>query len=266
MKKVLSLLLFLLLLSCEDVVDIELEQTTPRLVVEASLLWNPEKENNAQYVRLTTTAPFFDENVPPAPGAAVSVFTEDGRMYIFHELEPGLFRNLELTPEIGETYELHILYNKQVYVAKERLVPAPQLDSVIQKNNAGFSGEETEFRVYYKDPAEEKNFYFFRFFHDNLGLQIYDDEFTNGSETFAFFLEEDVDPGDVVGFEIQGISENFYKYLFLLRSQAGSTNSGPFQTQPSTVRGNIVNLTNPDHFAFGYFRLSEVDFMAYEVK
>jgi len=31
----------------------------------------------------------------------------------------------------------------------------------------------------------------------------------------------------------------------------------PFSTTPSTVRGNLYNLTNPEHYPMGYFRLSE---------
>lgn len=266
MKNGFLVLLVFLLISCEDVVDIELEQTPPRLVVEASLLWSREKEVNMQFIRLTTTAPYFDESTPPALEAKVSVFTEEGREYFFEEVEPGLFRSLELMPEFGETYELQIEYDGEVYRATEQLVSTPQLEYVTQKSDAGFSGDETEFKLFYTDPEDIRNFYFFRFFHEEMGLQIYDDEFTNGSQTFAFFSEEDVEPGEVVGFEIQGISEDFYRYLFLLRSQAGSSNGGPFQTQPTTVRGNIINISNPENFAFGYFRLSETDFLSYEVE
>lgn len=265
MRKTLLLLLIVLLVSCEDVVEVELEQSSPRLVVEASFLWSQERENFAQYVQLTTTAPFFDETTPPARGGKVSIFTEDGLEYVFEEVEPGLFRNLQLQLQKGRSYELWIEYENEVYTATEQLVSTPPLETVTQKDNAGFSGDETEFKIFYTDPADEENFYFFRFFHEEIALQIYDDEFTDGSRTFAFFSEENVSSGEMVAFEIQGISEDFYRYLFLLRSQAGSSNGGPFQTQPTTVRGNIINITNPENFAFGYFRISETDFLSYEV-
>ena len=34
--------------------------------------------------------------------------------------------------------------------------------------------------------------------------------------------------------------------------------NGPFNTVPFQLRGNIVNITNPENFPFGYFRISEV--------
>lgn len=40
---------------------------------------------------------------------------------------------------------------------------------------------------------------------------------------------------------------------------ASGNGGSPFQTTPSGVRGNIVNQTNSKNFAYGYFRLSEVD-------
>jgi hypothetical protein len=47
---------------------------------------------------------------------------------------------------------------------------------------------------------------------------------------------------------------------------AGTNGGSPFQTPPATVRGNIVNQTNFNNFALGFFRLSETDTMSYTVE
>ncbi|GAB2773347.1 DUF4249 domain-containing protein [Salinimicrobium soli] len=266
MKKLFLLILLGIVTSCEEVVEVDLETSAPRLVVEASLVWNPALEENVQYILLTTTAPFFDDEVPPALDANVSVFDQNGEEYVFTEIEDGIFQNSEIEPVPGMTYELVLSYEGEVYTASEKYVTAPQLEFVEQKNDGGFDGEEIELKAYYTDPAETEDYYLFKFYHDQLALQIYDDEFTNGNRTFAFYSDEDLESGDSVGFEIQGISEDFYEYMFILRSQAGTSNGGPFQTQPTIVRGNIVNTTNPDNFAFGYFRLSQADFFGYELE
>ena len=266
-----SKMLFLMLLavslfSCEDVVDVELEEAEPRLVVEASLLWDIDEINNEQYIKLTTTAPFFNNKVPAAQGATVSVFDEKGTEYIFEEVEDGNFKNAEIDPQLNMTYRLVINYKGEVYEATEQFIPTPQLLYVEQEDQGGFTGEDIELKTFYQDPEGIENFYLFRFYEKTLSLQIYDDRFTDGSLTFAYYSDEDLESGDDVGLEIQGISENFYEYMYILRSQAGTSNGGPFQTQPTTVRGNIVNITNPENFAFGYFRLSATDFMNYTVK
>ena len=265
-RNILFILCCLPLFSCEDVVEVDLEESDPRLVVEASLLWDIDKAENVQFIRLTTTAPFFKGEIPPARGAVVSVKMENGQEYFFEEVEEGLFRNDKIEPALDISYELRILYQDEEYIASAELIPTPELLYVEQNNNGGFSGDDIELKVFYQDPANIENHYLFRFFHEKLALQIYDDEFTDGSLTFAFFSEEDLEKGDDVLLEIQGISRDFYQYMYILRSQSGSSNGGPFQTQPTTVRGNIINLTNPENFAFGYFRLSGTDAISYQVQ
>ena len=65
---------------------------------------------------------------------------------------------------------------------------------------------------------------------------------------------------------MEGISREYYDYMFVLRSQVGTNQGGPFETMPAVVRGNIVNETNQDNFPFGYFRLSEADSITYRVE
>lgn len=264
MKRILLLLMLLSIVSCEEVVDIELEESAPRLVVEASLLWNQDLQENVQLVRLTTTAPYFQENIPAAKGATVTIFTETGEEYIFTEVADGIFTNDNIPPVRNVEYRLVITYQDEVYVATEEFIPVPELDFV-EQSLGGFSGDEPEFKVFYRDPAETENFYLFKYLNEKVSLQIYDDEFINGNQTFAFFSDEDAEAGDVVRFEIQGISKGFYEFMYILRSQSG-TAGGPFQTQPGIVRGNIVNTTNPENFAFGFFRLSGTNFLTYEVQ
>lgn len=265
MKKFSFVLLMLVFTSCEEVIDVELDESSPRLVIEASLLWNVDTEENTQIIKLTTTAPYFQEEVPPAKGATVSVITETGREFNFKEVEDGIFRYENFSALFDVEHQLLVTYKNEIYTATEKLVPVPQLE-LVEQEIGGFTGDDYEFKVYYQDPPDMENYYLFRYINERASLQIYDDEFTNGSRTFAFFSDEDANAGDVVGFQIQGIPRGFYEYLFILRSQSGGSNGGPFQTQPSIVRGNIVNTTNPENFAFGYFRLSETHFIAYEVE
>ena len=234
-------------------------------MIEASLVWNQENPDLPLYIKLSETAPFFSNTMPPVEAAIVTVTSDAGEEYIFEETQPGVYTHEGFTPTPDEYYHLQIEYKEELYTASESLQPVPELEYVEQTDNGGFSGDEVELKVYYTDPAAEDNYYLFRLYHEMISLQIYDDEFTNGNRTFAFFSDEDLKKGDEVLFEIQGISRRFYEYMYILRSQAGS-NAGPFQTQPTVARGNIINQSNPENFAFGYFRLSMSDYLPYQVK
>ncbi|QED36356.1 DUF4249 domain-containing protein [Antarcticibacterium arcticum] len=263
--KILCILIITGILGCEEVVQVDLEESEPRLVIDASLLRDKENPSSMQTIRLTTTAPFFEDRSIPAKEATVLVRDSSGREYIFDEIESGYYRNNNLYLSFDRTYELEILYEGELYTASENLIPVASLENVEQTTGGGFTGDNIELKVFYTDPVEERNYYLFRLLHEDLSLQIYDDEFTNGNRTFAYFSDEDLRPGDEVRFEVQGMSRRFYEYMFILRSQAGS-GGGPFQTQPTTVRGNVINVTNPQNYALGYFRIAETDYLNYTVE
>ena len=62
MKKiVLIYVLFTLLYACEDPINVDLDTEAPRLVIDASLNWFKGTTGNEQEIKLTLSAPFFDE-------------------------------------------------------------------------------------------------------------------------------------------------------------------------------------------------------------
>jgi hypothetical protein len=265
-QNILFIIFIMTFCSCEEVVEVDLQESTPRLVVEASIIWERDSSGNTQIINLTTTTPYFDSDISPAKDALVKVVSSSGEIYEFNEVDPGIYVNTNFLPVLNKEYQLSIQYNNEVYSATESMVPVVDLEEVEQTLNGGFSGNDIELKAYFKDPIEIPNYYLFKFFFEDISIQIYDDEFTDGNRTFAYFSDEDLKVGDEVNFEIQGISERFYEYLYILSSQAGENNGGPFQTQPTTVRGNIINESNLDNFAFGYFRLSQSNQLDYTIQ
>ena len=262
--------LFLLHTSCEDVIDIELNNAEPRLVVEASINWLKGTSGNEQTVKLSLTAPYFDKTIPPANGAIVTITDQNDNHYNFIEQgTSGLYKNSNFMPHLNSTYRLNIKYKDEIYSATEVLKPVVPIDYVEQNLEGGFSGEETELKAYYSDPLDETNFYLFEFISDIPlipSLSIYDDKYNNGNQNFGFYTEEDLDVGDQVIIRNYGVSERFYNYMFILLQQNSSAGGGPFETQPASVRGNCVNQTHPENFPLGYFRLSEMSQLTYTVQ
>ncbi|WP_370390844.1 DUF4249 domain-containing protein [uncultured Winogradskyella sp.] len=262
-------LLAILILGCEDVIDVELNNTEPRLVVDASINWFKNTTGNEQSIRLSLTAPFFDQAVPPANGATVTITDSNSNTYDFIEDgNTGIYRTDNFVPVIDETYTLTIIYEGEVYTAEETLKSVAPIDFVEQIDDGGFSGEDIELKAFYTDPEGEENYYFFEFISDVVAvptLEVYEDRFTDGNQIFGFYTEEDLESGDVVTIRNHGVSQSFYQFMFVLLQQGSEESGGPFETQPATVRGNCINQTNPENFPFGYFRLSEVDEVIYTV-
>ncbi|GAA3588814.1 DUF4249 domain-containing protein [Flavivirga amylovorans] len=258
------------LASCEDVVDIDLNTAEPRLVIDASLSWVKGTDGKNQSIKLSLTAPFFDSIVPPATGATVTVTDSNNSTFVFNEIEnSGIYINNNFLPILNTTYNLTIVYNNETYTATETLIPVTPIEFVEQKNDGGFSGDETEIKAYYNDPSNIKNFYLFEFLiikKNSINLEVYDDEFTDGNQIFAFFSGEDLETGDELKIMSSGISERNFEFLNILLQQTDNESGDPFETQPATVRGNCINQTNPDNYPFGYFRVSETSVFSYIIE
>src|SRR5690606_16309831 len=145
--------------SCEEIIELDLNNAEPKLVIEASINWVKGTSGNEQFVKLSLTAPYFDSTVPPATGATVVITDQYNVVYNFvEEGTSGIYKNTEFVPIINSTYSLHITYNDEVYTATETLKSVVPIDYVGQTLEGGFSGEDTELKAYYTDPADEKNF------------------------------------------------------------------------------------------------------------
>ncbi len=270
MKNYLIISLLLITFSCEDVIDINLNEAEPKLVIDASINWFKGTSGSNQTIKLTLTAPYFAESVPPATGALVYITDINNNTFNFVEAgDSGIYLNTEFIPIINATYSLFINYDGEIYTATETLKSVVSIDYVEQNDTGGFTGEETELKAFYTDPIDEENYYFFEFISDipeMVSLEVYEDQFTNGNQIFGFYTEENLSTGDEVIIRNYGISQQFYEFMFILLQQNSEDGGGPFETQPATVRGNCINQTDPDNFPLGYFRLSEVAELVYIVE
>jgi len=264
--------LFLIVIAftnCEDVIDVDLNTAEPRLVIDASINWFKNTSGNEQSIKLTLTAPFFNDSVPPANNAIVNITDANNNVFNFIEDgQTGIYRNTNFIPVINNTYVLTIVYEGETYTATETLKSVVPIDYVEQNDEGGFSGDDIELKAFYTDPANIENYYFFEFISDIAvipTLEVYEDRFTDGNQIFGYYTEEDLEANDIVTIRNYGISEQFYDYMYILLQQGSEEGGGPFETQPATVRGNCINTTNPENYPFGYFRLSEVDELVYTV-
>ena len=263
MKKnfVSCLFVILYLLSCEEVVDVELTSTQPQLVVGGQIGFN---ENNGDpittgQVTLTLTSPFFSDGNPPAENALVSIIDEQtGEVFNLIEDDPGIFNDGFPNLEFDRDYTLEIVYENEVYTATEQLIATGTIDSAEQDDGFLFEeDEETEVVITFSDIPNERNYYLFSFGFENF--LVTDDEFYQDSNlTFSYFYEE-VEPGDLLTITLLGVTQEFATFVDLTLVQSGENAGGPFMVPPATVRGNIINTTNNNNFAFGYFSISEFD-------
>jgi hypothetical protein len=271
-----SVLIFVILIGlgfaqCTDVIDVEVPTAPPRLVIEASINWEKGTTGNRQQINLSTSTPFFDNlQESPVTGALVKISNDDdGTEFLFRDQNNGSYVTSSFVPKIGQSYTLEVEHEGETYIAQETMIPVVEIDDVFQSTDNGFDKNALEVNVLFTDTPNVPNFYLAKFQRrGDLFPTLFDirDEFTDGNQIKIIYErienedtgEKEFEPGDIVDISLIGISSQYYDFIRLLNSQSGNTGN-LFSTIPAEIKGNCINITDPDNYAFGYFRLTEVD-------
>lgn len=274
MKKfyyIIAIIFAVLLTSCEDVVQVDLDTAAPHLVISGSIQWQKGTVGNDQKIKLTTTTGFYDTTIPTVSGALVFVTNSDNVTFTFTEetANSGLYLCHNFIPEIDKTYVLTVVLNGQTYTATETLKSVSAITNITQNNEGGFSGKNIEIKTYYNDPPIVDNYYLFKYKASINAIPSYDvsdDKFYQGNEFFGYYTNKDIKSGDSLVITIYGVSKRYFEYMSKLILIAQGSGGGPFSTTPASIRGNIVNQTNPNNYAYGYFNVSETDVRNYTIQ
>lgn len=273
-----SLVISLLISSCTDVIDVEVPFAGPNLVVEASIAWQKGTIGNVQTVKLSELKPYFDSTTSTiVKGATVKVTNDsNGKEVYFIDQNNGNYTTTAFIPVVNQSYTLEVVHRGETFIGRETLTPVVKIDRVDQSTENGFSPNAIEVNIYFRDPVDQENYYLtiFQERKDLLPTLLdVSDEFTNGNEMRIFYEkfdneetgEKELQPGDIVDIKFYGVSKTYYNYIRLLIEQ-NRNGGGPFSTIPAPLKGNCININDPDNSALGYFRLTEVDKRTYVVE
>ncbi len=270
LKNYLITVICLFLISCEKVVDVDLDTAAPKLVIDASIDWVKNTSGSEQKIKLSATTAYYSDEFPPVSGASVVVTDSANTAFNFIE-HPGTGEYIctNFKPVIGGTYTLTISLNGETFTATETLVAVPEIEDNIEQNNeGGMAGDEVEITYYYQDDGSQENYYLYSNKIPQVAFPQYsveNDENSQGGLTPVYYSHKDLTAGDVVHIKLYGISKRYYDYFRKLLNASGNDDS-PFATTPTAVSGNIVNQTRSGNLTYGYFRLSEVAARDYTIK
>lgn len=258
---------------CERVVGIDVDTGPERLVVEGRLEAVNGAPSGRQSIRLTTTAPYFSNApAPGARGAVVQVRDDQGRAVRFAESStPGTYVTDSLVAAVGRTYTLRIEWRGDVYESTDRLDAVANIDSLyfIARPRRNPATDGVRATIDLRDPPVVANYYLWDQVVDGVRLVTQDtlfrfrivsnDEFYQGRRVRQFqpFDGVPVRSGQEVLVRQYSISEAGWRYYDALNQQTSGDGS-PFSVPPSSVRGNVANVTRPDVRALGYFSASAV--------
>ena len=260
--------------ACERIVEVEIPEPEPMLVVEGRIELVKEAPGGTQTIRLRTTDAFFSNRAtPPATGAIVTVTDGVGRVHAFAEAEPGHYVTHDLHARIGETYTLSIEYGGDRYAASASLLQVAPIDSLyfmFEEETLINDQEGYRAAIDYVDPPGGPHFYLWEQFVDGVnepppssGNQfnlISRDELYDGEPVIGFQPNDEIviEAGAQVAIRQVALSRRGYDYYYAIFEQNGLGTGLPFSVPPATIRGNVANVTRPERFPFGFFEAAEV--------
>lgn len=260
------LALALALGACTEKMDIELDESYTRLVVEGLITNEP----GTHAIKLTTTAPYFsNQSVPVVSGASVYLGF-DGDSIPLNETAPGLYTTPgNFAGVVGTTYRLGIhlktaIGGSNYYHAQSTLPRGMQPDSARVNFRKGIRNDFWEIMLFGQEPKGE-DAYMVRYLINGkletdslIEWNSFDDRFFDGlylnGVTVAFATQrrgQQINPGDTIILEVYGIERWFSDYLAFMQREL-FPQTPLFSPSPSNVRGNLNGT------ALGYFAAASV--------
>lgn len=253
----------LFLISCEKVIDIDLNQSNPRFVIEGNL----SNVTGESKVRISKTLNFDETTTFPAISGALVTITDNNLNQIdtLTETSAGNYFKAGLAGLAGHTYTMMVNIDNEIFTAASTMPFSVNLDSLVQENLAGSvtgggpggSGApgnpggdhdyETIIQItpQYTDPVNSENYYQFEVTRNDTLVDdvfIRNDVGFNGSSSHLP-LRVKADEGDVITIDLQCIDKTVYNYFFGLNENINQSSA-----TPANPASNINNG------ALGYFK------------
>jgi hypothetical protein len=252
MKAILiSFSVFILLTSCENVIEIELNYMEPKLVIEGVI----NDFDKQCIIKLSKTADYFNQKTNPAVSDAVITLNDNaGTIVNFNEIEPGIYMEESVRAKSNTNYTLKILSEGDEYVANATIPQKVDIDSLTCLYNSESILYEVGYVVscHFSDPEEFRNFYRLKTYNISdrtkakNSKDLYNDDLFNGNHVklpWSYDVYQQFDTVVVELYTLDMQTYDYYKTLFPISGGAEMMS----MTTPANPNTNISNG------ALGYF-------------
>lgn len=257
------------LVSCEEGVELDINQIPARVVIEGQVTDVP----GFQYVRVSRSGDFYKEgSTEHIANAQVIVRDDTGEEVTFVHNPIGSADSIgyyvptgNYVGVVGRTYTLSVSLEGRTYTATDNLIRVTKIDSMQYRPNPGrerdqpSDGKLWELLIYAREPQETKDNYLIKYYRNDSLV------FNNETDVYVFNdygVGEKIDgvpsavyyaPGDKARVEMYSLSRDGYLYYSDLVTILNS-DGGMFGPPPANPRSNITGG------AMGFFQVSAMSY------
>jgi hypothetical protein len=241
--------------ACEKVIDVDLNDSNPQIVIQAEL-WSGTNDFS---VKIDKTRSFYKNDAQEVVNDANVMLEEiGGGTQNLSSMGEGVYQLTNFTATEGKTYKLIVEYQEEIYEASSEMRPKVELDSVDYEFIPGIFGQPGGYFIFmnYTDPDEPGNYY--RAYSWKNGepqltsedFWLNDDEFTNGNSITIPLFTQFFELGDTVDIRFASIDASAYDYFITLSEVANGSGNSAAPANPNT---------NWSNHALGYFAALNAD-------
>jgi hypothetical protein len=248
--------------SCTEEIELELNDSFVRLVVEGNIT----SDSATQNIILSKTSSYFSTQAKPMVGGAIISVTNGASTYDFEEIigQPGIYKSKQaFAGKPGETYNLLIKNvdldddnGLKTYEAKEIMKSPLTIDSLYAIPINFFGNQGYRIFGFAQEPATLGDFYLWRYYingqlaTDTLyEITFNSDQLVNGNylSNLELGFIFDGQAGDTLTLETNSITEDYFNYVISFFIETQWSGGGGFSGPPANIKTNINNG------ATGYF-------------
>ncbi|MBD1428429.1 MULTISPECIES: DUF4249 family protein [Sphingobacterium] len=250
-----SLLTLFVLSSCEELIQVNLNEANPKYVIEGDL----NDLSSEQFIRVSQTVA-FDAPVrsKPIDNATVTVSDDKGKVYTFNSVGNGLYKS-SFQPKAKTRYNLKVSVEGEVFESSSYMNSYVDVDSLGIMEDVIFSDTVYSVTLKFEDPRNTPNYYKYNISVNGKDFEfsrVFSDKFNDGLYVTHQVSDSksEILLGDTVVVERQIIDKPVFNYW----NEVLSINPG--SAAPANPTSNITNG------ALGYFSVSSAKRYGFRIK
>ena len=252
MKKERHILFLILILyglvSCEKVIELNLNSSSPQIVIQGNIFDHP----GPYEVKISRSVNFDGSNIfPEVTDAKVSINDNVSQTEILSQSTAGTYVTSILKGIPGRTYTLSVILGSKTYTASSTM-PYPVKVDTIYLGNSKF-GNYMQTTIDFNDPPKTENYYrIIQFINEKQleGFNVTNDNLGQGQRIsyslISFSEDNKLVSGDNVSIWLECIDKSVFEYFRTVSDESSISAS------PTNPKSNISNG------ALGYFNACSV--------
>ena len=243
---------------CEQIIDLELEDGRPTLVVEGLLT----DQEGPHYVILSESNPNFYDTLRPRSvrNAMVRISDDAGNSEELTYVGGGRYETRTLETAIGRKYDLYIEWRGDEYRSRGELAELGTFDSLVWQFDE--DREQYQAFMYAAIIDDSVNYYRMLVYRNDTLFDDEDDFFIAGDDAISYNLFNVEVPyfhdfGDTVRVELQRLDKPMYNY-YLTYLDLLFSDGGIFTSIPENPFTNVQNINRRSREPLGLFQVSTV--------